>query len=168
MLVKEKTFYKNFFLLCLPLVLQNMISLGVNLADNIMLGKYAEASLSGVTAVNQIQFVYQNLLIGIGDGMVILASQYWGQKKLSEIKKISAVALRAGLVMMALLFVVVSLFPRLMVGLFTTDPEIIAEGVEYIRLIRFTYPFFCITTLLLATLRVVEVVRIALMLSISR
>ena len=167
MLVKEKSFYKNFFLFCLPLVLQNMISLGVNLADNIMLGKYAETSLSGVTAVNQIQFVYQNLLIGIGDGMVILASQYWGQKKLSEIKKISAVALRAGLVMMALLFVVVSLFPRLMVGLFTTDPEIIAEGVEYIRLIRFTYPFFCITTLLLATLRVVEVVRIALMLSIS-
>lgn len=58
MFVKEKSFYKNFFLLCIPLVLQNMISLGVNLADNIMLGKYAEASLSGVTAVNQIQFVY--------------------------------------------------------------------------------------------------------------
>lgn len=167
MFVKEKTFYKNFFLLCIPLVLQNMISLGVNLADNIMLGKYAEASLSGVTAVNQIQFVYQNLLMGIGDGMVILASQYWGQKKIGEIKKISAVAMRMGLVMMALLFVVVSLFPTQMVGLFTTDPEIIAEGVAYIRVIRFTYPFFCLTTLLLATLRVTEVVRIALVLSVS-
>ena len=167
MFVKEKSFYKNFFLLCIPLVLQNMISLGVNLADNIMLGKYAEASLSGVTAVNQIQFVYQNLLMGIGDGMVILASQYWGQKKLGEIKMISAVAMRAGLVMMALLFAAVSIFPRQMVGLFTTDPEIIVEGTAYIRVIRFTYPFFCITTVVLATLRVTEVVRIALMLSIS-
>ena len=167
MFVKEKSFYKNFFLLAIPLVLQNMISLGVNLADNIMLGKYAEASLSGVTAVNQIQFIYQNLLMGIGDGMVILASQYWGQKKLGEIKKISAVAMRAGLVMMILLFAAVSLFPRQMVGLFTTDPEIITEGTAYIRVIRFTYPFFCITTILLATLRVTEVVRIALILSIS-
>lgn len=167
MFVKEKSFYKNFFLLCIPLVLQNMISLGVNLADNIMLGKYAEASLSGVTAVNQIQFVYQNLLMGIGDGMVILASQYWGQKKLGEIKMISAVAMWAGLVMMALLFAAVSIFPRQMVGLFTTDPEIIVEGTAYIRVIRFTYPFFCITTVVLATLRVTEVVRIALMLSIS-
>lgn len=167
MFVKEKSFYKNFFLLCIPLVLQNMISLGVNLADNIMLGKYAEASLSGVTAVNQIQFVYQNLLMGIGDGMVILASQYWGQKKTGEIKKISAVAMRTGLTMMLLLFAVVSLFPEQMVGLFTTDPEIIAEGVAYIRVIRFNYPFFCLTTLLLATLRVIEVVRIALILSVS-
>lgn len=167
MFVKEKSFYKKFFLLCIPLVLQNMISLGVNLEDNIMLGKYGEASLSGVTAVNQIQFVYQNLLIGIGDGLVILASQYWGQKKTEEIKKISAAAMRVGLCMMALLFVAVSLFPVQMVGLFTTDPEIIAEGVAYIRVIRFTYPFFCLTTLLLATLRVMEVVRIALALSVS-
>ena len=80
---------------------------------------------------------------------------------------ISAVAMRAGLVMMALLFAAVSIFPRQMVGLFTTDPEIIAEGTAYIRVIRFTYPFFCITTVVLATLRVTEVVRIALMLSIS-
>lgn len=167
MIVKNKAFYKNFFLLCIPLVLQSMISLGVNLADNIMLGKYGETSLSGVTAVNQIQFVYQNLLIGIGDGMVILASQYWGQKKLAEIKKISAVAMRTGLVMMVLLFAAASVFPYQMVGLFSEDPAIIQEGVRYISVIRFTYPFFCLTTLLLATLRIIEVVRIALVLSVS-
>ena len=67
MLVKDKQFYKSFLLLCLPIVLQNVIALSVNLADNIMLGSYSEAALSGATAVNQIQFIYQNILMGIGD-----------------------------------------------------------------------------------------------------
>ena len=80
MLLKDKKFYRMFLILCLPIVLQNVISLSVNLTDNLMLGSYAESALSGVTAVNQIQFIYQNLLIGIGDGLVILASQYWGKK----------------------------------------------------------------------------------------
>lgn len=41
------------------LVLQNVVTLSVNLADNIMLGAFSETALSGVTTVNQVQFVFQ-------------------------------------------------------------------------------------------------------------
>ena len=44
------------------LVLQNVVTLSVNLADNIMLGAFSETALSGVTTVNQVQFVFQQLL----------------------------------------------------------------------------------------------------------
>ena len=76
MKTKEKGFYKTFFSMYFVLVFQNVISLSVNLADNIMLGAYSENALSGVAAVNQIQFVYQQLLMAAGDGMVIFCSQY--------------------------------------------------------------------------------------------
>ena len=108
---RDKQFYKSFLLLCLPIVLQNVIALSVNLADNIMLGSYSEAALSGATAVNQIQFIYQNILMGIGDSMVILASQYWGKRDTAAMKKIASVAMRAGLIVMVVLFAVMSLFP---------------------------------------------------------
>ena len=62
-MVKDKAFYRNFFSLYVALVLQNVITLSVNLADNVMLGAYSEASLSGVDAVNQIQFVFQQVYI---------------------------------------------------------------------------------------------------------
>lgn len=165
--IKEKQFYRIFFALCLPIVFQNVISLSVNLADNLMLGRYGESALSGVTAVNQIQFIYQNILMGIGDGMVILASQYWGKKELDPIKRIASVAMRTALSLMAVLFFIISFAPRQVVGLFTKDAAIIAEGVRYIRIVRFTYPFFCVTTILLAVLRCTEVVKIALYLSCS-
>lgn len=167
MLIKEKSFYRSFCLLCLPIVLQNVISLSVNLTDNLMLGRYAESALSGVTAVNQIQFIYQNLLMGIGDGMVILASQYWGRKDTAAIRKAACVAMRTALVLMALLFAAVSLFPTQAVGLFTKDAAIVAEGVRYLNIVRFTYPFFCVTMILLAVLRSTEVVKIAFYLSLS-
>ena len=166
-MMRDRKFLLSFLTLSLPIILQNVISLGVNLADNLMLGRFAEAALSGATAVNQIQFVYQNILIGIGDGMVILASQYWGAGRTEPIKRIASVAMRTALVFMTVLFVLVSLFPAHAVALFTNDPAIILEGTAYLKIVRFTYPLFCITTILLAVLRCTEVVKIAFYLSLS-
>lgn len=150
------------------LVLQNMITLSVNLADNIMLGNYQEAALSGATAVNQLQFVYQQLLVGIGDGLVIFGSQYWGNSRnVSEIKKIASIAMRFALVIMAGFFLAASFLPETLMRLFTADAVIIQHGVDYLNIIRYTYVFFCLTTILLSALRSVETVKIAFFLSVS-
>ena len=162
-----RSFYRSFFMIYIDLVLQNVVTLSVNLADNMMLGAYSEVSLSGVAAVNQIQFVYQQLLLALGDGLVIFCSQYWGKKMTGPMKRIAATAMQAGLLICALLFFLVSLFPVQALRLFTTDEAIIAEGVRYLGIIRFTYLFFAITQILLATLRSVEMVKIAFMLSVQ-
>ena len=52
-------------------------------------------------------------------------------------------------------------------SLFTNDEAIIAAGMEYLSIIRFTYIIFAITTVLLASLRSVESVKIAFYISIS-
>lgn len=163
----DRSFYQNFFSMYVVLVLQNVITLSVNLADNMMLGAYSETSLSGVAAVNQIQFIYQQLLMAFGDGLVILGSQYWGKKQTEPMKKIAAAAMQGGLLTGLLLFLAVSIFPRQAVGLFTTDEAIIEEGVRYLGVIRFTYLFFAVTQILLATLRSVGVVKIAFWLSVQ-
>ena len=103
-MIKDKNFYKEFFSLYVLLVLQNVIILLVNLADNIMIGAYSETALSGVAAVNQIQFIYQQIVVGCADALVVLASQYWGVKKTGEIKRLSFCALISALFAGALLF----------------------------------------------------------------
>lgn len=70
------------------IALQQLAALVVNLVDNLMLGRYTELALSGATPVNQLQFVLQQVASAIGMGIVVLASQYWGQKRIPEIKKI--------------------------------------------------------------------------------
>lgn len=162
----NRQFYKYFFSMYIVLVLQNVVTLSVNLADNIMLGAYGETALSGVAAVNQIQFIFQQLVMAAGDSMVILCSQYWGKRQIEPMKKIMASAMHAVLLTAAGLFLLVSFFPHQAVGIFTTDQAIIGEGVRYLALIRFTYPFFAVTQCLLACLRSREVVKIAFVLSV--
>ncbi len=163
---KYKDFYRKFFQICSMLVLQNVVTISINLADNMMLGAYSETALSGVAAVNQLQFVYQQILMALGDGAVIVCSQYWGKRQKEPMKRICALAMYAGLLAAGILFIAVSLFPNEAVGLFTTDREIIGEGVIYLNIIRYTYPFFAVTILLLAALRSAETVKIAFWLSL--
>ena len=148
------------------LVLQNVVTLSVNLADNIMLGAFSETALSGVTTVNQVQFVFQQLLMARGDGLVIFGSQYWGKKETKPVRKISAWAMCTGIFIALILFILASFFPRQLLGLFTTDQTIIEAGLSYLAIIRFTYFFFAVTQILLATLRCVEIAGIAFGLSV--
>ena len=161
-----KNFYRNFLKLCSMLVLQNVVTLSVNLADNIMLGAFSETALSGVTTVNQVQFVFQQLLMALGDGLVIFGSQYWGKKETEPVRKISAWAMCTGIFIALILFILASFFPRRLLGLFTTDQTIIEAGLSYLAIIRFTYFFFAVTQILLATLRCVEIAGIAFGLSV--
>ena len=161
-----KNFYRNILKLCSMLVLQNVVTLSVNLADNIMLGAFSETALSGVTTVNQVQFVFQQLLMALGDGLVIFGSQYWGKKETKPVRKISAWAMCTGIFIALILFILASFFPRQLLGLFTTDQTIIEAGLSYLAIIRFTYFFFAVTQILLATLRCVEIAGIAFGLSV--
>ncbi len=163
---KDEGLYRRFLSLAVVLVLQNVVTLSVNLADNMMLGAYSETALAGVAAVNQIQFVYQQLLHALGDGVVIVGSQYWGKNQTVPMKRLASAAMRFGLVLSIALFAVVSLIPYRVMGIFTRDSGIIAEGARYLNIIRFTYLFFAVTQILLATLRSVETVKIAFKLSV--
>ena len=167
MIIKQKNFYREFFKLLSVMILQNVIVLGVNLADNIMIGGYSEAALSGVAAINQVQFVYHQLTIGIADALVVLASQYWGQKRTEPIKRVATGAFLFAAVMGIVLFTVCAVMPEKIMYLFTPYPHIVHEGVMYLEIIKYSYLTFALTTALLAMMRSVEVVKIAFYISLS-
>ena len=166
-MVRDRQFYRDFFVMWIVLVLQNVITLSVNLADNMMLGAYSETALAGVAAVNQIQFVYQQLLISFGEAAVILGTQYYGKRQMGPVRELARGAMYCGVALSAVLFLAASVIPRQLMLIFTTDEEIILQGMAYLRVIRFTYLVFAVAQILLYTLRIVGTVRISLYLSVT-
>lgn len=166
-ITKDKSFYKDFFSVWSVLVLFNIITLGVNLLDNVMVSAYSEAAMAGVSAVNQVQFLFQQLMLGAGDAVVVLGSQYWGQKRTLPIKRFAMGALLLGTVLSLLLFTVSAIMPEGVVALFTSDAAIHAAGVEYLRVMKYSFLIFALTNLLLSVLRSVETVRIGFWVSVS-
>ena len=164
-MIKEKTFYKSFMILALSLALQNLLTYGVNMMDTLMLGRYSQNAMGGVSLCNQIQFLLQMLVVGAGEGAVVMGSQYWGRKKLEPIPHIIGVALRFGGALAVLLFILVFGWPDQILRLLSNDPAVIAEGAKYFSIIRYTYVIFTITNILVASLRSIGVVRIGYMIS---
>ena len=166
-MTREKTFYRAFFALTLSLALQNLLTFGVNLMDTVMLGRYSQEAMSGVSLCNQIQFLLQMLVGGAGEGAVVLGSQYWGKNKLEPIPHIIGVALRFGAVLSAALFAAVLLVPTQLLGLLSNDAGVIAQGAAYFQIICFSYVIFTVTNILVASLRSIGVVKIGYAISFS-
>ena len=163
---RDKQFYRSLFRLLLVVAMQNVVAYSVNVADNLMLGSYSQAALSGAATVNQIQFLVQQITIAIGDGMVMLSAQYWGKRELSPIRAITGVALKVALVFGLLVFALTALFPRQLLGLFTEDAAILDAGLSYLSLMKYTYIFYVLSTVLMASLRSVETVNISFFVSL--
>ena len=164
---KDPGFYKTFFPLLVVIVLQRLAALTVNLVDNIMLGRYTELALSGATLVNQIQFTLQQIASGIGMGIVVLASQYWGQKRTEPIKKIISVGMKLGFLVGLIFFLLSMLIPHALLSIFTNDEAVIAEGMKYLRVICWTYLIFSVSNSLMYSLQSIETAGVGTVMSVS-
>ena len=164
-MIKEKAFYKSFMILALSLALQNLLTYGVNMMDTVMLGRYSQDAMSGVSLCNQVQYLLQMLVVGAGEGAVVLGSQYWGKGRLEPIPHIIGAALRFGGTMAVVMFAVVLAFPKQLLSLLSNDPAVIAEGAKYFQVICFTYVIFTVTNILVASLRSIGIVRIGYIIS---
>lgn len=160
LLVKEKRFYKHFFALLVPIALQNLIAFGANLADNMMLGAYSEDALTAVALVGKLQFVFQMVVGGVGEGLVVIGSQYWGQKNTQEIKRTLSVAIWFGMLLSLLFAAVAMFFPEQYMRIFTDDPGVIREGLLYLKWISVFFLFFGPVNILICCLRCVETVQV--------
>jgi putative MATE family efflux protein len=63
--------------------------------------------------------------------------------------------------------IAVVITPYGVLRIFSDNEAVIAEGVKYLRIMAFSYIFFCVTNTLMASMRCVESVKIALVVSLT-
>lgn len=162
----HKSLYKWVLMLAVPMALQNIIAFSVGLTDNIMVGSLGEISMSGVFVANQIQSIVQMLIMGLASAITVMAVQYWGKKDLDSIKQLVSIALKLSILAGLFFFIITLFFPVQILRIFTNQQNVINESLKYMSIIRFTYLFYCITQVLIASMRCVEKVKIAMYISI--
>lgn len=164
--MKDKALYRHLFSLALPIALQNMISYSISLTDNMMVGRLGEVAISGVYVCNQIQIILQMLVVGLGTAQVVLAAQYWGRNDKESVKDIISITVKFAVVCAMAFWIAVFFYPQQILGLYTNNPEVVAEAVKYIRIFCFSYIFFTLGNVLLTSIRCIGTVKIGLYISI--
>ncbi len=76
--IGDRQFYRTLVALAVPLVIQQGISNFINLLDNIMVGALGTYSMSAVSVVNQLIFIFNLAIFGGLSGASIFGTQFFG------------------------------------------------------------------------------------------
>lgn len=165
--VKDSEFYKKILAIGGPVALQQVITVGVNMMDTVMLGQLNETALSASAAATQVHSLFQFMSMGMGMGASVLIARYWGAGEMPSLRKALTLMYRCCLLISLAFTVVVGLFPAQVLALLTPYPEVISEGVRYLYWALPCFLLFGMSTTTTIVLRNLKQVHIPLIVSIG-
>lgn len=135
-----REFYKTALVIAIPIVIQNLISIGLNMADTIMIGKLGVDELAAVGTANRLYFVFSTLCFGVYSGAAVYVSQYWGVRDIPNIRRTFGIDLcLGGGISLLFMTLALALAPQILF-LFTRDANVIELGSGYLRIVSLSYP----------------------------
>ena len=161
--VKDRVFYQKLLYIAIPVSLQGIVMFGLNVTDTVMVGRLGEASIAGVALGNQFSFLYQVTCFGIAAGMGVLTAQFWGKEDRDAIRAGLSIIIRIAFVVGTIFMIAALCFPTHIMGIYSTDVAVKAEGAAYLRLLALGYLLVGLMTMSASTLRTVGVVRLMLL-----
>ncbi len=162
-----KSFYKKLLYIGIPVILQNLINLGLNMVDVIMIGNLGEKELAGVGSANQVFFVFGMLCFGFYSGASSHMAQNWGINNIQKVKKILQIEYVYALVGGIAILGVILLFPESFLRLFAQDSFVIEKGSEYIKIVAFTYPLTALSYAIIFNSRIIQRLKFVVLINVS-
>ena len=158
--IGDKAFYKRFFLVAIPIIIQNGISNFVNLLDNVMVGQVGTLPMSGVSIVNGLLFVFNLCVFGASSGAGIFTAQFYGRRDHEGIRHTFRFKI---FICTAIAFLGAGIFllgDRLLIGLYLTGEGAAADaaavmdyGVRYLHVMVWGFLPFALSNSYASTLR---------------
>ena len=149
-------FYRQVAVLAAPIVIQNLITSALGMADTFMVGLLGELPMAAVTLANIPLFVLQLFIFGVQSGASILISQYWGRKDMAAINRVMGVAMWIVFLVSSVFAWILFFFPSQFLGLFGNQPEVIALAARYGRIAGLSCVFDSLVMIYVATYRSME------------
>lgn len=139
--LREKGFYRRLLALALPILLQNLITNSLGLADTFMVGTMGQGPLAGVTLANIPVFVVQLMMFGIQSGSSVLISQYRGKGDIKAINRVMGIGMYAAGFIGLVFALIMGFLPTWFMSLFGSDAQVIATAARYARIVGWSYFF---------------------------
>lgn len=83
-------------------------------------------------------------IIGISSGLIIMVGMYVGSKNFEKAKWVTKYAMKISALIMGLAGVIFFFIAEYLMMIFTSDPQVIMSGAEYLRIVVISYPFAAI------------------------
>ncbi|MEG1409209.1 MAG: MATE family efflux transporter [Terrisporobacter sp.] len=142
---ENKRFYKLLISLCIPIIVQNLISTSVNIIDTVMISSLGEISVASIGVANQYFFLFNMTLSGLTGGAGLFISQFFGKNDVKNIRKVTGLNVLLGIILGLLFFIPAFVFPKVIIHFFSYDPEVVKLCIDYFSIIAFCYPLIAVS-----------------------
>ena len=129
----DRAFYTKIAQIAIPIMLQSLITVGINLMDTIMLSSMGDAQLSASSLAGQFINLFHICCMGIGMGASVLTARFWGMEDLPSLRQAVTIMLRLCFIFGLAFTLATILAPEGLMRIYTSDPAIIQAGASYFR-----------------------------------
>ncbi len=132
--------------LLIPLMLEQVLSGLMGIADTMMVTSVGEAAISAVSSVDSINTLVFNLLSALAAGGVIVCSQYLGRKDTEKANDAARQVMLVSLGLSVVLMAICLLFRGPMLALIfgTVEDAVMEQALDYFLITAISYPFVAV------------------------
>ena len=155
-----KDFLKKVAVIAVPVALQNLLTTTGSMVDTMMIASLGKTEVGAVGLCAQFSSLMFSCYWGFVGGGMLFFSQYWGAKDDDGINRSYGLTLTCMLTVAFIFFALGLFFPETVMRLYTDKESIQAIGVEYLRIVAFSYPLMVLSMAMASLLRSTERVTI--------
>ena len=164
--LRDRDFIRSMLSLALPVAFQQLITASLNMIDVLMVARLGETSVAALGLANQIFFLLILFLFGVTSGMAIFTAQYWGKGDVENIRKVLGICLAIAVFVATAFTFAATLIPQLLMRIYTEDPQVIALGSDYLRIVGLSYIMMAVTVSYISVLRSITLVKITVVVAV--
>ena len=164
---RDAEYYQRLLRVGLPIALQQFIMSSLNMVSVMIIGQLGDTAVAAVGLANQIGFLFNLLLFGVGSGSAIFTAQLWGKGDIPNIRKVLGLCLTLSMVGGMIFWVISIIVPDMAIGIYSKDSAVVRLGSQYLRIFGWAFLFMPITFSFAAVLRSIGDVRTPLVVSLA-
>ncbi|MCR5147441.1 MAG: MATE family efflux transporter [Eubacterium sp.] len=156
----ENSIYKKALVLAVPMMIQNGITNAVGLVDNLMVGSLGTESMTAVSIVGQLIFVFFLAIFGGLSGPGIYSAQYFGKGDIQGVRRIFRLKIWIALICTICGTIIFMCFGSELIGLYLhgesadiDSTKTLKLGMDYLGIMLIGFLPFCITQVYASSLR---------------
>ncbi|MBR4343730.1 MAG: MATE family efflux transporter [Lachnospiraceae bacterium] len=157
-----KEFIKQICVIAIPVALQNLLTTTGSMVDTMMISSLGQNELGAVGLCAQFSSLMFSGYWGFVGGGMLFISQFWGAKDNDGVNRAYGLTLTCMMIVATIFCGMAVLFPENVMQLYTDKADIQAIGVDYLRIVGFSYILMVFSMAMAVLLRCTERVRIPL------
>lgn len=153
----------------IPVTVQQLINNLFNMVDNLMVGSLDinGLAMSAVNVANKPYIIFFGVFFGLSGAAGLMISQYYGAKDIKTCQGLFALQMAIGLCNSLLFFALLRFFPETIMRIFVTDSRTVELGMQYLRIICYSYIPVAISNTCIFSMRSLGLNRTSMLVSLA-